>query len=178
MKSGPRERSGEMQSGEAGYTNSQTWQAWLETYQVLWNNTSLIFVASVCVSVVVVVVSWILSRSRQHYPQSRLTQPKEPHEECLEKDTVEKTEDSDQDKRDVDKVIQYGQHLPGQVKRAQQRSLEKSIETEMSEEQRATEREIQSQQLAAIFKMMKEQEEKFGETTMDEIKDQMKLYCG
>lgn len=36
----------------------------------------------------------------------------------------------------------------------------------------------QSQQLAAIFKMMKEQEEKFGETTIDEIKDQMKLYCG
>lgn len=167
-----------MQSVEAGYTNSQTWQAWLETSQVLWNNTSLIFVASVCVSLAVVVVSWLLSNSRQHYPQSCLTEPEEPHRECSKKDTVEKTADLDQDKVDVDKVMQYSQHLPGQVKRAQQRSLEKSIETEMSEEQRATEREIQSQQLAAIFKMMKEQEEKFGETTMDEIKDQMKLYCG
>lgn len=167
-----------MQSVEAGYTNSQTWQAWLETSQVLWNNTSLIFVASVCVSLAVVVVSWLLSNSRQHYPQSCLTEPEKPHRECSKKDTVEKTADLDQDKVDVDKVMQYSQHLPGQVKRAQQRSLEKSIETEMSEEQRATEREIQSQQLAAIFKMMKEQEEKFGETTMDEIKDQMKLYCG
>lgn len=36
----------------------------------------------------------------------------------------------------------------------------------------------QSEQLAAIFKMMQDQEEKFGETSIDEIKDQMKLYCG
>lgn len=121
----------------------------------------------------------MMGNSRQQPLDPCPTQDKEPLKDCSEEDnSEEKKEDSEQEKKDVDKVMEYSQHLPGQVKKAQQRSLEKSIETEMSDEQRAAEREIQSQQLAAIFKMMKEQEEKFGETTMDEIKDQMKLYCG
>lgn len=163
-----------------GYSNSQTWQAWFESYQVLWNNTSLIFVASVGVSLAVVVVSWVMGRagSLRRSPRTQGGKDNSPKEGTEEEDSEKNEDKFDQEKKDVDRVIKYAQHLPGELKKAHQRSLEKTIETDMSEDQRRAEREAQSQQLAAIFKLMQEQEEKFGETTMDEIKDQMKLYCG
>ena len=52
----------------------------------------------------------------------------------------------------------------------------KKIEEEMSEDQKQNEREIQRQQLEAIFKLMAEQEEKFGINNMDDMQEQMKLY--
>lgn len=36
---------------------------------------------------------------------------------------------------------------------------------------------MQNEQLEAIFKLMQNQKEKFGETSIDEIKEQMKFYC-
>lgn len=52
----------------------------------------------------------------------------------------------------------------------------KKIEEDMTEEQKANEREIQRQQMEAIFKLMEDQEEKFGVGTMDDMQEQMKLY--
>ena len=67
-------------------------------------------------------------------------------------------------------------HIQSQVKRSQQRVALKKIEEEMSAEQKAKEREIQHQQLEAIFKMMEEHKEKFGVSDMDEMQKQIKLY--
>lgn len=36
---------------------------------------------------------------------------------------------------------------------------------------------VQNEQLEAILKLMQNQKEKFGDTSIDEIKDQMKFYC-
>ncbi|XP_042889259.1 matrix-remodeling-associated protein 7-like [Penaeus japonicus] len=148
----------------SGYTNSQTWEAWLDVYNVSWNNTSFIFLASVALSVAIIIVSWILPfnssvRNRTSKVEIKIDEPEE-------------------DEQELQRLLDMAHHAPGDVKKAQRRALERNIETHMSDEQRKAEREAQSQQLAAIFKMMKEQEEKFGETTIDEIKDQMKLYCG
>ncbi|KAG0713493.1 Matrix-remodeling-associated protein 7 [Chionoecetes opilio] len=163
--------------GDTGYVNSQSWQAWGESFEVLWSNTSFLFLASVGVAVaaVVGVGGWAATLTTHHHAHPthnpRKARPQEEEEE-------DKREDAEQDRMAVDKVVEYSQHLPGQVKKAKHSALEKNIEQSMNAEQKQAEREIQSEQLAAIFSMMKEQEEKFGETTMDEIKDQMKLYCG
>ncbi|XP_069982966.1 matrix-remodeling-associated protein 7 [Penaeus vannamei] len=148
----------------SGYTNSQTWEAWLDVYNVSWNNTSFIFLASVALSAAIIIVSWILPfnssiRNRKTKIKIKIDEPED-------------------DEQELQRLLDMAHHAPGDVKKAQRRALERNIETHMSDEQRQAEREAQSQQLAAIFKMMKEQEEKFGETTIDEIKDQMKLYCG
>ena len=71
---------------------------------------------------------------------------------------------------------QYMSHIQSQVKRSQQRVALKKIEEEMSAEQKAKEREIQRQQLEAIFKMMEEHKEKFGVSNIDEMQSQVKLY--
>ncbi|XP_047498576.1 matrix-remodeling-associated protein 7-like [Penaeus chinensis] len=148
----------------SGYTNSQTWEAWLDVYNVSWNNTSFIFLASVALSAAIIIVSWILPfnssvRNRKSKVEIKIDEPED-------------------DEQELQRLLDIAHQAPSDVKKAQRRALERNIETHMSDEQRLAEREAQSQQLAAIFKMMKEQEEKFGETTIDEIKDQMKLYCG
>lgn len=115
-------------------------------------------------SAAIIIVSWILPfnssiRNRKTKIKIKIDEPED-------------------DEQELQRLLDMAHHAPGDVKKAQRRALERNIETHMSDEQRQAEREAQSQQLAAIFKMMKEQEEKFGETTIDEIKDQMKLYCG
>ena len=59
----------------------------------------------------------------------------------------------------------------------QQNVATKSIEEKLSEQQLQDERELQRQQLADIFKVMESQQEKFGFESVDDIKDQMKLYA-
>ena len=70
----------------------------------------------------------------------------------------------------------YMSHIQSEVKRSQQRVALKKIEEEMSAEQKAREREIQHEQLEAIFKMMAEHKEKFGVSDMDDMQSQVKLY--
>uniref|UniRef100_A0A1B0CWD8 Matrix-remodeling-associated protein 7 helical domain-containing protein n=1 Tax=Lutzomyia longipalpis TaxID=7200 RepID=A0A1B0CWD8_LUTLO len=64
--------------------------------------------------------------------------------------------------------------LMGQLKSAKLREMEKR----MSEEQKTKENEVQQQQLAAIFELLKKQQEelKAEELTQEDFKDQLKLY--
>ena len=73
--------------------------------------------------------------------------------------------------------MEYCEHIQGEIKRMQQNVATKSIEEKLSEQQLQDERELQRQQLADIFKVMESQQEKFGFESVDDIKDQMKLYA-
>ena len=46
----------------------------------------------------------------------------------------------------------------------------------MTPEEREKERNIQRQQLEAIYKLLQQQEDKFGMNDMDEMSEQMKYY--
>ncbi|XP_064083926.1 matrix-remodeling-associated protein 7-like isoform X2 [Macrobrachium nipponense] len=148
-----------------GFVNSQTWEAWFESYEVLWDNTSYIFVISVLLSVVIAVATYLMPIGSQelHSSERKVEDDEDIREESEEKDLGSK-------------ILEEKRHVD--LKNAQRRALERSMENQLTAEQREAEREAQSQQLAAIFKMMQEQEEKFGKTSIDDIKDQMKLYCG
>lgn len=72
--------------------------------------------------------------------------------------------------------LAYCSHIPGEIRRTQQRIVLEEAEKAMDEEARKKEREIQRQQLAAIFNLMEKQKDKFGVDSMEDINEQMKLY--
>jgi len=52
----------------------------------------------------------------------------------------------------------------------------KDIEGSMTEEERQQEAEMRRQQLENIFKLMQEQEEKFGMSSVNDVQEQLKMY--
>ncbi|CAG5126505.1 unnamed protein product [Candidula unifasciata] len=73
--------------------------------------------------------------------------------------------------------LEYCEHIQGEFKRVQQSVATKTIEKSLTEQQLMEEKEIQRKQLAEIFRLMQEQEERFGIGSMDDMKEQMKLYA-
>lgn len=143
-----------------GFINSQTWEAWFESYEVLWDNTSYIFIVSITLSLAIAIATWLIPFGSQETGEPEMVEDEDVIEATSEQGLLEATEQ------------------PADMKNSERRSLERRVQNQMTAEQRDAEREAQSQQLAVIFKMMQEQEEKFGKTSIDDIKDQMKLYCG
>ncbi|KAG7157706.1 matrix-remodeling-associated protein 7-like isoform X2 [Homarus americanus] len=166
-----------------GYTNSQTWEAWWESLEVSWNNTSFIFLASVALSMALVVASWMTWSSGDdldlgHEDESERTKLQDVQEVNSDQESEHEEPDEGKEEKSVEEVYGLNHQLTGEVKKVERRALERTVESQMTDEQRQAEREAQTEQLAAIFKMMQDQEDKFGQTTIDDIKDQMKLYCG
>lgn len=56
------------------------------------------------------------------------------------------------------------------------KAAESLIEAAMTEEQKTLEKEAQRKQLEAIYRLMAQHSDKFGDTSMEEIVDQMALY--
>ena len=90
-------------------------------------------------------------------------------EEILEDDQSEETEKS------IDPVS-YASHIPSEIKKVQQKALTKEIEEKMTQEEKEKERKIQREQLEAIFKLMQQQDDKFGIEDFGQMSDQMKYY--
>ncbi|XP_064478935.1 uncharacterized protein LOC135392165 [Ornithodoros turicata] len=88
-------------------------------------------------------------------------------------------DDSEIDEIEEDKLIKE-QLLRQEVKRlisaGAAKDAESIISANMTEEQRKQEINAQRQQLEEIFKVMKEHQDKFGDTSLNEVVDQMKLY--
>lgn len=77
--------------------------------------------------------------------------------------------------RDIDPVDYCG-HIQAKVKQAQSQATKKLVEQELTKEQLDDEKALQQQQMEAIFKLLQEQEEKFGIRSMEDVQSQMKLY--
>ncbi len=72
--------------------------------------------------------------------------------------------------------VEFCEHIPGEVKRVKAKIAQKKLEEEMTEEQKLNEREVQREQLKSIFNLLKEQEDKFGIGSVDQMEQQMKMY--
>lgn len=79
------------------------------------------------------------------------------------------------DKDEVDAKT-YTEHIPAEIKKVKQRIISKEIEGKMTPEERLKEREIQRKQLEEIYKLMQEQDDKFGIEDMTDVSEQMKYY--
>ncbi|KAI8794702.1 matrix-remodeling-associated protein 7 [Biomphalaria glabrata] len=73
--------------------------------------------------------------------------------------------------------VDYCEHIQGEIKRVQQTVATRSIAKRLTEEQLKEEREVQRKQLAEIFRLMQEQQDRFGIGSMDDMQEQMKLYA-
>ena len=73
--------------------------------------------------------------------------------------------------------MEYCEHIQSEVKKAKIRVAEKRIGETMTPDQVAEERELQKKQLEEIFRLMQEQNEKFGVNSVEDIQNQMKLYA-
>ncbi|XP_070580616.1 matrix-remodeling-associated protein 7-like [Ptychodera flava] len=73
--------------------------------------------------------------------------------------------------------LEYSEHIQGKVKQAKAKYITKQIEKKMTANQIAEEREVQRRQLEAIFNLMKQSENKFGTSSMEDIDEQFKLYA-
>lgn len=76
----------------------------------------------------------------------------------------------------VSDPVEYCAHLQREIKKTKQRVALDKIKSEMTKEQRELEREVQRHQLEEIFRMMEEQKEKFGMSSVDDVRQQMRLY--
>ena len=65
--------------------------------------------------------------------------------------------------------------LVQRVKRSRQQ-LRNKVATEMTDEDKINEAMVQQQQMAKIFSLLKDNEDKFGKMTKDDLNQQMKLY--
>lgn len=83
----------------------------------------------------------------------------------------------DQQEESTIDPVYYCEHIQGEIKKVKQDVTTRKICETLSEEQIAEEKQRQRDQLAEIFKLMQEQEEKFGINSMDEIQEQMRLYA-
>lgn len=73
--------------------------------------------------------------------------------------------------------VDYCEHIQGEIKRVKHKVASQTIASQLTDEQLNQERELQRQQLAEIFTLMQEQQDKFGMSSMDDMQDQMKLYA-
>ncbi|KAL7637874.1 UNVERIFIED_CONTAM: hypothetical protein RMT77_011486 [Armadillidium vulgare] len=144
---------------QTGYTNSQTWEAWRDSFNVLWDNTEIVFLISVTVSLGAVIYTWM------YYPKSENNVKDEDSSNTVstlvDDDVIQETGQDEEDSSDL----------------TQKELLKKALADSLTPEDKMKEREVQNEQLEAILKLMQNQKEKFGDTSIDEIKDQMKFYC-
>ncbi|BFZ03181.1 hypothetical protein BsWGS_06219 [Bradybaena similaris] len=73
--------------------------------------------------------------------------------------------------------VEYCEHIQGEFKRVQQSVATRTIEKSLTEQQLQEEREVQRRQLGEIFRLMQQQEERFGIGSMDDMQEQLKLYA-
>ncbi|XP_059155522.1 uncharacterized protein LOC131940751 [Physella acuta] len=73
--------------------------------------------------------------------------------------------------------VDFCEHIQGEIKRVQQSVATKSIAKNLTEEQLEEERKVQQKQLAEIYKLMQEQQDRFGIGSMEDMQEQMRLYA-
>ena len=73
--------------------------------------------------------------------------------------------------------VQYCEHIQSEVKKAKHRVAEREVKQNMSSDEMQAERELQRRQLEEIFKLMQKNDDKFGSSSIDDVRQQMKLYA-
>ena len=73
--------------------------------------------------------------------------------------------------------VEYCSHIQSEMKKAQRKATAKIVQEDMTDDDRERERQVQREQLEAIFKLMqKQQEENYGIGSLDDVQNQAKLY--
>lgn len=133
-------------------------------FAVLYDSLTPFYLVSVLTTFIAVIGTYWLCRQTKYEQQPVIikTNQENIHNEKLISEDLFFEEESD------------SKETPNEIKPA--RIAEMVINAGLTEQQKEEEKEIQKQQLSEIFRLMQEQADKFGVTTMSDVEEQMKLY--
>ncbi|KAK7113654.1 hypothetical protein V1264_012903 [Littorina saxatilis] len=118
-----------------------------------------------------------LADSASHAQDETTDQSSDQTENEKEEPTVGDSEGQDSTAKEsaIDPVY-YCEHIQGEIKKVKQDVTTRKICENLSEEEIESEKQRQRDQLEEIFRLMQEQQERFGISSFDEMQDQMRLY--
>ncbi|XP_043200516.1 matrix-remodeling-associated protein 7-like isoform X2 [Amphibalanus amphitrite] len=76
----------------------------------------------------------------------------------------------------VPDLVEMAHHLPARMKQAELRHIRQKLQSDMTEEQRRRERQVERDQMTAIMELMQKNSDKFGSPSLDDMQAQLKLY--
>ncbi|XP_049959359.1 uncharacterized protein LOC126475495 [Schistocerca serialis cubense] len=129
---------------------------WFDNFVVYYDNLSMYYVVSVIMSFMALFLAWWYS----YYSNgTELTSDQALMSENIQCEGA---------------VSKSG--LLKKIKLARQEAIEQELAAGLTDQQLQQEKETEQAQLAAIFKLLQEQEEKFQVSSMEELQEQLKLY--
>ncbi|XP_067129561.1 matrix-remodeling-associated protein 7-like [Centruroides vittatus] len=128
---------------------------------ILYDSLTSYYLVSVLTTVAALLGTYWLCR-KKNVQQPASTKPTE--ESIKNKNLIPEVNDEIIDKESSKEV-----NKPARI-------AEMVINAGLTEQQKQEEKEVQKQQLSEIFRLMQEQADKFGVTTMSDVEEQMKLY--
>ncbi|KAI5720856.1 hypothetical protein M8J77_012534 [Diaphorina citri] len=135
-----------------------SFQSWNTNLLVFLNNLSGYFVLAVVLSILVIVYSYWLV----------------PTDKLLFQDQGGAVDNQSPQKDNHSTGSQ--ESIGPKLKLGQSKTIVDQLKSHLTEEELANEKRIESQQLEEIFKLMKNQEDKFHLGSKQDIQDQLKLY--
>ncbi|XP_064618241.1 matrix-remodeling-associated protein 7-like [Liolophura sinensis] len=142
--------------------------------------------ASICVAIFLTLIALVVSynytlRAMEIGKGKKTKEPREANA-MMAKNPSDRSDETVTSMHDAEPEppmdpLEFCEHIHGEVKRVQNKVTTRKIEEKMTAEQIQEEKDMQRKQLEAIFNMMKDQNEKFGVDSMDDVKQQMKLYA-
>lgn len=130
--------------------------SWIDNFVVYYDNLSMYYVVSVVMSFVALYLAWWYSSYTQGTDvtsEHALSSENNPYDDGVSKSGLLK-----------------------KIKLARQEAIEQELAAGLTDQQLQQERETEQAQLAAIFKLLQQQEEKFQVSSMEELQEQLKLY--
>ncbi|PSN57641.1 hypothetical protein C0J52_05417 [Blattella germanica] len=133
------------------------YSSWFGNLGIFFDNLSVYYVITFLLSFLAVFLTWWFQD----------TQPKH-----LQDDTNKERENQENDSADIydkDSIVT-------QYKMTRQKVIAEQLSAGLTEEQLEEEKETEKKQLEAIFRLLKEQEDKFHVNSMEELESQLRLY--
>ncbi|RZF39641.1 hypothetical protein LSTR_LSTR001162 [Laodelphax striatellus] len=136
---------------------------WSENFSIYSENLSVYYIICISLSVLSVVFTWYF---HNFYTISSANRPNQREDMSKDEQRSDSLKDSNTEVR---------KEIFSQLKAVRQ-PIVQQISSGLTEDQLKEEREAEAQQLAEIFQLLQNQEDKFNVSSMEELEDQMKLY--
>jgi len=178
----------------SGYVDSQTWQAWYDALLIVCANTSVLFLSLLGVAAAAVAYVASLPEDGKAAGDDNTDRARRRALSILDEAEEEREEEADcvLRRRAVSTEAGHGQTGTGGSQHGQTgagesedvrtcskepRRAEAAKAFALSREDAAKERLVTQEQLGHIFGVMTQHKDKFGETSLGELEEQLRLYA-
>lgn len=122
-----------------------------------YDNLSVYYICTILLSFLAVFVTWWLLDSDRKHPED---------------------DDNFQNNQQANDPVEINdsESILSQIKMSRHKAIAEELSSGLTEEQLQQEKETEKKQLEAIFQLLKEQQDKFNVNSMEELKDQLRLY--